>query len=377
MVIYISSKTVSQIVKLFTFCLMADSMRHLEAMKRILILLFVLLCCSSVHAGRRCTGSAFCSACTTCSGCKHCAKGGGTCGVCSGTSNGANSGSSSSDSGAYGSDYSANTYLPPEAYYTPEQQESIKAKQEALDQQESEAYRRQLQESEKALRRPSAADVERIVREQQAKQTPLPAAKALSTRKTKKHANSKSFRGKCVGVSDGDTITVMDGCCEEKVRLHGIDAPEKKQAFGNQAKKFTSNLAFGRQVTVYPTDTDRYGRTVAWVFVGKQCINAELVKAGYAWHYKQYAPNEAKLAAYENEARKVKHGLWSDAHAVAPWDFRRGKTAQPVAKIEPVASTHSVVEKNTQSDHHSTIVAVALIGAGLIGATLVRRRRKG
>ena len=104
-----------------------------------------------------------------------------------------------------------------------------------------------------------------------------------------------SWTGKVVGVSDGDTITVMHHGKGEKIRLYGIDCPEKRQAFGKRAKQFTSGMVFGKNVEVRPVTIDRYGRTIAWVYVNGTCLNEELLKAGFAWHYKRYS-SERHLA---------------------------------------------------------------------------------
>jgi endonuclease YncB( thermonuclease family) len=140
--------------------------------------------------------------------------------------------------------------------------------------------------------------------------------------------------GKVVGVSDGDTITVLHDGKAEKIRLYGIDCPEKKQAFGKRAKQFTSKMVFGRIVEARPITTDRYGRTIAWIYFDGACLNEELLKAGFAWHYKRYSP-ERHLAELETEARQKKAGLWSDPYSIPPWDFRHGK--KTVTK--PITST--------------------------------------
>lgn len=131
------------------------------------------------------------------------------------------------------------------------------------------------------------------------------------------------FSGRCIGVTDGDTIKVLWNRQSVAVRLYGVDCPEKKQAFGARAKQFTSTLTFGKMVQVYGKGRDRYGRTLGWVFVGKSCLNAELVSNGLAWHYKTFAPKETKLAALEVEAKTAKRGLWLDEKAVAPWAWRK------------------------------------------------------
>ncbi len=109
----------------------------------------------------------------------------------------------------------------------------------------------------------------------------------------------------------------------ERIRLHGIDCPEKRQAFGNRAKQFTSGRVFGKTVTVTVMDVDRYGRTVGEVILpdGK-VLNHELVRAGLAWWYRKYAPDDGTLAQLEADARAAKRGLWADAEPVPPWEWR-------------------------------------------------------
>ncbi len=137
------------------------------------------------------------------------------------------------------------------------------------------------------------------------------------------------FVARCVAVNDGDTLRVLyvtgETKSEIKIRLFGIDAPERKQAFGAQSKKALSDLAFGKDLTITSTGRDRYGRLLAWLTVGSTRINAEMVRVGFAWHYRKYAPKETELADLEAAARKAKRGLWIDASPVAPWEFRKKK----------------------------------------------------
>lgn len=134
------------------------------------------------------------------------------------------------------------------------------------------------------------------------------------------------FSGKVVAVKDGDTLEVMKEGVAVQIRLYGIDCPEKGQAFGQRAKKFASDLAFGKTVKVIEKDRDRYGRTVGEVILEEgQSLNRELVRAGLAWWYRQYAKKDAELEALERDARKAKTGLWADADPVPPWNWRRGK----------------------------------------------------
>src|SRR5262245_66108743 len=99
-------------------------------------------------------------------------------------------------------------------------------------------------------------------------------------------AFAEQFTGKVVGISDGDTISVLREGKAVKVRLHGVDTPEKVQAFGTQARKFTSDMVFQQTVTVIVQHTDRYGRLVGDVLLPDgRSLNQELVKAGVAWSY--------------------------------------------------------------------------------------------
>src|SRR2546426_12152903 len=132
------------------------------------------------------------------------------------------------------------------------------------------------------------------------------------------------FSGRVVGITDGDTIKVMHNGRAEKIRLHGIDCPEKGQPFGTKAKEFTSEMVFGKTVTLHVTDTDRYGRTVADVILPDgRVLNRELVAAGLAWWYRRYAPHDRILERLEAEARAARRGLWADPEPGPPWCWRR------------------------------------------------------
>ena len=144
-------------------------------------------------------------------------------------------------------------------------------------------------------------------------------------------ANAETITGLVVGVSDGDTITVLDdNKVQHKIRLAGIDAPEKKQAFGNRSKESLSALAFDKTVNVETDKQDRYGRQVGKVLVNGQDVNLVQVERGMAWFYRQYqreqSPNDRRLyEAAEDAARADKRGLWRDADPMPPWEFRHNK----------------------------------------------------
>jgi len=139
-------------------------------------------------------------------------------------------------------------------------------------------------------------------------------------------ASTFAWSGKCVGIQDGDTITVLtEGKRQVRIRLYGIDCPESGQAFGTKAKQYTADMVFKKDVEIKSTDTDRYGRTIAWVYIGEKCVNEEILKAGLAWHYKKYS-KERYLADLEDQARERKIGLWSDPHCMPPWEWRRKRS---------------------------------------------------
>ena len=133
---------------------------------------------------------------------------------------------------------------------------------------------------------------------------------------------AEDFSGRVVGVVDGDTITVLVGFEPKRVRLAGIDAPEKGQAFGQRAKQATSRLVFGRTVRVVARGEDRYGRTLGDVRLPDgSSLNERLVEEGWAWHYARYSKGQ-RLAELEATARRSRRGLWVDPRALPPWEFR-------------------------------------------------------
>lgn len=144
---------------------------------------------------------------------------------------------------------------------------------------------------------------------------------------------------KVVAIKDGDTIVLLINGEEVTVRLYGVDAPEKNQAYGQRAKQFTSDLVFGKQVRLIVNNKDRYGRTVGTVILQNgRSLNEALVRDGYAWHYKAYS-KDMNLANAEADARRFKRGLWADPNPVAPWDFRKNKVSASDIRKQEAAST--------------------------------------
>ena len=134
------------------------------------------------------------------------------------------------------------------------------------------------------------------------------------------------FTGKVVGVSDGDTITVLHSGRGEKIRLNGIDCPEKAQAYGPKAKEAASALVFGKNVTITAHGQDKYGRTIGDVLLPDGTnVNHTLVQEGMCWWYRKYAPGDTTLERLETEARAARRGLWADANPIPPWEWRHRK----------------------------------------------------
>ena len=144
------------------------------------------------------------------------------------------------------------------------------------------------------------------------------------------------LQGRVVSIADGDTFTVLDASNKiYKVRLLGIDAPEKRQPFGNVAKNRLSQLIFKKSATVEFKKKDRYGRILGKVFCNGVEINVRLIQEGLAWHYKQFARDQTpadrkRYAEQEERARRLTQGLWTDKRPIPPWLFR--ETGRDLAK---------------------------------------------
>lgn len=137
---------------------------------------------------------------------------------------------------------------------------------------------------------------------------------------------SETLTGKVIKISDGDTITVLiENNQSIKIRLYGIDAPEKRQDFGQKAKQFISNLIFDKKVKVDIKNKDRYGRSVALVYLDSLSVNESMIENGYAWVYIQYCkePYLTKWLRLQAIVKQQKRGLWSGYDYIAPWEFRK------------------------------------------------------
>jgi len=139
------------------------------------------------------------------------------------------------------------------------------------------------------------------------------------------------YQATVVGIADGDTITVLDANKgQHKIRLQGIDAPEKSQAFGKTSRQHLSQLVFSKTVTVEYKKMDRYQRQVGKVIVNGTDANLAQVSNGMAWHYKKYEGEQSEMdrqsySDAEKRARSFRKGLWLEDKPVPPWEFRKAK----------------------------------------------------
>jgi endonuclease YncB( thermonuclease family) len=146
-------------------------------------------------------------------------------------------------------------------------------------------------------------------------------------------AHAGQWRGKVVGIADGDTLTLLDADHRQhRIRLDAIDAPEKAQPFGQRARQSLAQLAHGKDAEADCPKVDRYGREVCRVTVNGIDVGLEQVRRGLAWHYVRYAreqtPNDrAEYAHAEEQARGERAGLWSTQNPTPPWDYRRAGRA--------------------------------------------------
>lgn len=176
--------------------------------------------------------------------------------------------------------------------------------------------------------------------------------------------STKSVSGTVVKIADGDTITILDAQnIQHKIRLQGIDAPERRQDFSDVSREHLASLVFGKQVKIDYEKVDRYGRLVGkvWVDGNDECL--EQLKAGLAWHYKEYEkeqpPADRQLyASTEQEARVQKRGLWKDPAPTPPWEYRHhinGSTVESDSKDEPISADPNLRNLLPSPNINSTI----------------------
>lgn len=132
--------------------------------------------------------------------------------------------------------------------------------------------------------------------------------------------------GKAVYVTDGDTVTLLDDARQQhKIRLHGIDAPERKQPYGAKSTDLLAGMVKGKVIRADCTERDKYKRNVCVLYVGDIDVNAEMVRRGGAWVYRQYYPEDGEYLKLETEAKNEQRGLWntSEYQSIPPWEWRK------------------------------------------------------
>lgn len=139
-------------------------------------------------------------------------------------------------------------------------------------------------------------------------------------------ARGAQLEGTCVGVSDGDSFHLeLPGGERVRVRLFGIDAPEREQEYALQARKMLGRLIYSKVIRVEVMDIDKYGRYVGKVYAGARYVNRYMLKRGMAWLYCHYAGRDELLVSAEASARVAGRGIWASASPLRPRNFRSGK----------------------------------------------------
>lgn len=155
-------------------------------------------------------------------------------------------------------------------------------------------------------------------------------------------ATAEEYNAKVIVVIDGDTLVVLHNNAKVKIRLANIDAPEKDQPFGMDARQAMVGMAFKKMANIDSKAVDKYGRTVALVTVDGLNVNEEMVKRGMAWDYSYYKPGRGYMAL-QSEAQQAHRGLWSQRNPIAPWIWRRSHP--------PVKTNYSKKENKPAKSH--------------------------
>lgn len=130
-----------------------------------------------------------------------------------------------------------------------------------------------------------------------------------------------TLTGKVVRIADGDTVTILVGGDQVRIRLFGIDAPERGQDYSRRSREALAELVFEKEVQIVVRDKDRFGRTVGDIYVGDTLVNEKMVKDGWAWNYARFSHSK-HFAELEREAREANRGLWAGKAPIPPWEFR-------------------------------------------------------
>jgi endonuclease YncB( thermonuclease family) len=137
------------------------------------------------------------------------------------------------------------------------------------------------------------------------------------------HSLDPNLAGRILSVADGDTFTLDVNGQKVKVRLYGIDCPERDQPYGKEARDFVLDWVRGRPVSIKSRGKDQYERVLGEAFIGESNLNKELLAHGYAWWYESHAKTRKDYRELQQQAQQARRGLWSDPEPITPWEFRR------------------------------------------------------
>lgn len=137
-------------------------------------------------------------------------------------------------------------------------------------------------------------------------------------------SQEKVLHGQVIDVLDGDTVKLRSDWHIYKIRLAGIDAPEKQQAYSVQSKIYLEHLIADKDVSIKVLSCDQYVRYVGKIYLNGKDINGEMIRSGYAWHYYHFDSNPV-YAGFMLDAQRSNRGLWQEVHPTPPWIFRKGK----------------------------------------------------
>ncbi|WP_319587947.1 thermonuclease family protein [uncultured Desulfobulbus sp.] len=183
-------------------------------------------------------------------------------------------------------------------------------------------------------------------------------------------SQAETITAKVVSVTDGDTIIVSGTWKSLEIRFFGIDTPEKSQAFGQEAKDFTSSMLSGRKVRVEPITKDHYGRTVAMVYADDINLNEQIVAQGFGWMYRKYCEESFcyDWLKLEEAAKAAHKGLWADANPVPPWEFRHEQRSGGSSSAAGVAlpSGNPQALPTGSAEYHGNVNSHVFHGPGCV-----------
>jgi endonuclease YncB( thermonuclease family) len=187
---------------------------------------------------------------------------------------------------------------------------------------------------------------------------------------------SITIQGKLIDIDDGDTFTLMTSDhTAYKLRLKGVDCPEKGQDYAKVAKQFTYDFCNGKIVTANLCNLDKYGRHIADVFANNQSLNQFLVSNGLAWHYKKYSDDKL-LAQLEKNARAARINIWSLNNRMSPWDYWHRGALQTLAPLRP-GNVYTCMSEGAKTYHNKMCSGFSKCSKTIEQMSIVRAQSMG